>query len=441
MTTGWRLSVRLEERPVLERVIAPGVATIGRSAHNHIVLDGPRVSRFHAAVFVSHSGTCHVQDMGSRNGTFVGARRVGRQRLEDGDRFSVGPYTIHAQASDAPTSPSSAPSTLGDEGSTPLDDLNAAAHAFIGNSSAARRLLAQARRAADTDLNLLLVGESGSGKGVIARIIHEWSARAAAPFVVVNCAAIPTELVESELFGHRRGAFTGAIADRIGKFRAAHGGTLFLDEVGDLPLPSQSKILRAIEEQEIEPLGEPGPVRVNVRVLAATHHDLEHAIADGRFRLDLYHRLATVSLRVPALRERQDDIVVLANVLLAELIDDIPWAQGATFSSEAMAALVAHDWPGNVRELRNVIAQALLAREQDTIGPADLLLTRAAGATGLSAGATLAEAEQHHIRRALEHAGWNLRKTAKALGIARSTLQERMDRLGLARGGASRGRK
>jgi DNA-binding NtrC family response regulator len=316
---------------------------------------------------------------------------------------------------------------------------------FLGTSPAARRLLAQAHRAADTDLAVLIRGESGSGKGVVASLIHRTGARASGPYVVVNGAAIPGELVESELFGHRRGALTGAVSDRLGKFRAAHGGTLFLDEIGDLSLPAQAKILRAIEDQEIEPLGEPAPVRVDVRVMAATHQDLARAVEAGSFRGDLFHRIATLTLEVPPLRERQGDIVLLANWFLAQLVDEIPWAQGAAFGSDAIDALVAHDWPGNVRELRNTVAQALVARDGDLIRPEHLRFARTAERAPATpdpsaarrgqepGGETLDEVAARHVARALERHAWNLSRAAQALGIARSTLRGRIARLGLRR--------
>jgi DNA-binding NtrC family response regulator len=434
----WRLIARRDGRSVLEAPVPLGVSTIGRDKGNRFVLDGERMSRFHACIVARGDGTCHVHDMGSKNGMVVDGRHVGRVRVVVRETIGMGPYVLELEAVEAATGPGDVP-TAGDalaaEAEAAPDD-----DTFLGASAATRQLLARARRVADTDLSALIQGESGTGKGVIARLIHRWSARRSGPFVVVNCAAIPTELVESELFGHRKGAFTGAVADRPGKFRAASGGTLFLDEVGDLSLQAQAKILRAIEEREIEPVGEPATVQVDVRVVAATHRNLEGAVAEGHFRLDLHHRLAIVRLDVPPLRERKDDIPVLASFFLSELIDDIPWAQGATLSRGAMEALVAHDWPGNVRELRNAIAQGLLAHDGEYVEPEDLRLGGAHAAAGpaTSPEATLAEAEAAHVMRALEFHGGNIRRTAKTLGISRTTLHDRMDRLGLSRPQAQR---
>lgn len=433
LSSGWRLVARKDGSVVHDVAVPLGVSTLGRDAGNRFVLESERVSRFHASIVARSDGSCLIQDMGSKNGILAAGQRVGRLRVQPGIELAIGPYTIELHACGGSGNRPGEPTTAGD--GTARADVEAGADAFLGASAAARKLLAQARRVADTNLSVLIGGESGTGKGVVARLIHGWSARAGGPFVVVNCAAIPTELVESELFGHRKGAFTGAVTDRPGKFRAAQGGTLFLDEVGDLSAAAQAKILRAIEDREIEPLGEPGPVEVDVRVIAATHRDLDRAVADGRFRLDLHHRLATVRLDVPPLRERRDDIPVLASVFLAELIDDIPWAQDAVLSRDAISALVAHDWPGNVRELRNVIAQGLLARRGDKIEPEDLRLgsSRPMVDSDAPASLTLAEAEARHVARALEHHGGNIRRTAKALGISRSTLHERMNRLGLRR--------
>jgi DNA-binding NtrC family response regulator len=282
---------------------------------------------------------------------------------------------------------------------------------------------------AATSVHVLITGPSGSGKGVVGRLLHRWSARAARPFVVVNCAAIPAELAESELFGHRRGAFTGATADQVGKFEAAHGGTLFLDEIGDMGLPAQAKILRAIEDQEIERVGEARPIRVDVRVVAATNQDLDGAVAASRFRLDLLYRLATVRIEVPPLRDRPDDIPLLANCMLAQLASEIPAAGDCTFSPGAIDALLAHPWPGNVRELRNVVASALILRRGQHIEAQDLRLGgRGDGGGDVPATASLEEVERGHIRRALDHHRGNILRTAKALGITRRTLRERIER-------------
>ena len=439
MPTDWHLVVTRSGKPIDDRFLGLGVWTIGRAASNSIVLDDARVSRFHALVSVDREGRCEVRDLGSRNRTEMGGQPVTRRLLSPGDAFTIGGFELKLGADegdDSPSTPCDDSATLGvaDEAAGAASASSVEPDAFLGTSPAARDLLARARRAASTDFNLLVTGESGSGKGVLSRLVHRWSVRAARPFVVVNCAAIPGELVESELFGHRKGAFTGAVSDRPGKFRAAAGGTLLLDEIGDLALAAQAKILRAIEDQEVEPVGEPAPVPIDVRVIAATHQDLEKAVAEGRFRLDLYHRLSTLRLHVPPLRERPEDLVVLANWFLARLVEEIPSAADAMLSSEAIDALVAHSWPGNVRELRNVIAYALLEKQGDLIRPEDLRFPRPpATKTDLRRDATLGEAEAKLVAAALDQHGWNLARTARTLGISRNTLKGRIEKWGLTR--------
>ena len=446
MTVERRLVITRGESPFGVFTVDLPVTSIGRSASNTVVLEGPAVSRWHAILTFGHDGICHVQDVGSRNGTFVAGERVGRTRLLAGRDFTVGPYRCQLVETPAP----------GSDGSGPADDAtrdpsspsraapagpesrdgNLDPQLFLGTSEPTRDLLRKALKVAPSRIHVLITGESGSGKGVLGRLIHASSDRCRGPFVALNCAAIPGELVESELFGHRRGSFSGALADRIGKFQAADGGTLFLDEVGDMSGAAQAKILRAIEEQEIEPVGSPRPVHVDVRVLAATNRDIDAAVREGQFREDLLFRLAAVRLHVPPLRERPDDIVLLANCFLAQILDEVPSGRGSFFTSAAVEALLAHPWPGNARELRNAVAQAVLLREENAIGPADLRLAPPRTAPAARAPtASLAEVEGQQIETALAHHGWNILRTAKALGIQRKTLRDRIERLGLRRPG------
>ena len=232
---------------------------------------------------------------------------------------------------------------------------------MVGESQVMRGVFAQILKVAATDVTVLLLGESGSGKELVARGVHEKSPRLHGPFVAVNCAAIPSGLLESELFGHEKGAFTGASARRYGKFEQARGGTLFLDEIGDMPLEIQAKILRVLESRHVEPLGAGRPVPVDARIIAATHRDLPAMIREGTFREDLFHRLNVFPLRLPPLRERREDIPVMAGRFLEEL------TPGATISMEALQRLLAYDWPGNVRELKNVIARAAVLCSEATV--------------------------------------------------------------------------
>jgi len=415
---------------VVETIEVPGgIVTFGRHPSNTVVLDTARASRYHAAVSFLPGARSELQDLGSRNGTEMRGLRVVRAALADGDRFTIADHEIsleRSEADDASDLRTEASSER--DASEPVDSQTR--HLFIGRSPPARALLKLVQRAAATRVAVLVRGESGSGKGVVARLLHDWSDRQDRPFVEVNCAAIPTELVESELFGHRKGAFTGALSDQAGKFRAADRGTLFLDEVGDLSAAAQAKILRAIEGGIIEPLGEARPVSVDVRVIAATHLDLDKAIADGAFREDLYFRLATATIEVPPLRERPDDVVLLANFLLADLADDIPAGRGSTFTPAALEKLAAHDWPGNVRELRNAIAQSLLAKDGAAIEASDLSLRGAEAKPGTP----LDKAQAREIRAALARHGGNRTKAAAELGVTRKTLGRRMERFGIESG-------
>ena len=298
-------------------------------------------------------------------------------------------------------------------------------------------LVALARRVGASDAPILVVGETGTGKEVIAREIHAHGRRKTEPFVAVNCAAIPEALLESELFGHVKGAFTGAVRDRPGRFAAADGGTLLLDEIGDLPLDLQSKLLRVLQESTFEPVGGDRTVRADVRVLAATHVDLPAAIAAGRFREDLYYRLAVFPVTLPPLRDRLDDLPELA----AELLVDVAaraGRRGLSLGADAIDRLAEHGWPGNVRELANVLERAAILCTGTVIGAAHVEIPGAkASASTTTDGAepvTMAEASKVHIARALELSKGRIygpKGAAARLGLKPSTLQSRMKKLGM----------
>jgi transcriptional regulator with PAS, ATPase and Fis domain len=296
-------------------------------------------------------------------------------------------------------------------------------------SESGRKLLWTAKKVAGTPLALYLAGETGTGKEVIAQLLHSWSDRARAPFIPLHCGALPVSLAESELFGHVKGAFTGAIQQRPGALMQAHGGTLFLDEVGDLPLDIQVKLLRFLENGEIRPVGADHSTRVDVRLICATHHPLRQLVEEGKFRRDLYFRIASVTLEIPSLRSRPDDIEMLSSQFAAEL--------GKTISHRAMLRLQAHGWPGNVRELRHAIERASgLAGTFNTLlteESFDFLLTEDSvhQAPELEIGCgllTLDEMERHMILKALKLANGHRGMAAKILGIARSTLFEKLKR-------------
>jgi DNA-binding NtrC family response regulator len=307
---------------------------------------------------------------------------------------------------------------------------------LIGMSAAMREVQKAIGLLADSDATVLLLGETGTGKEVVARAIHRHGRRADAPFVAVNCAAIPTELLESLLFGHMRGAFTGAVSDRAGSFREAQGGTLFFDEIGDMDLAMQAKLLRALQERVVTPVGGK-PVTVNVRVIAATHRDLLQFVREGRFREDLYYRLGVVPVALPPLRERLADILPLAEHFLALAADTGP---AKRLASDAAARLLAHPWPGNVRELLNAMKRAATLVRQPVIAAADLdflavgLRNENSEPVDLLAG-TLPEAvervEVAMIRRAMGEAGGNRTQAAERLGIRRQLLYQKLARYGL----------
>jgi DNA-binding NtrC family response regulator len=315
---------------------------------------------------------------------------------------------------------------------------------IIGQAPAMRRLFETIDKIADTDVTVLIRGASGTGKELVANALHYRSPRRAKPLVKMNCAALSQELVESELFGHERGAFTGATARREGKFEAADGGTLFLDEVGDMPLETQAKLLRAIQEKEFERVGGNTPIRVDVRIIAATNQDLEAAVQSGRFREDVYYRLKVVELAIPPLAERPEDIPLLIDHFLKDATRRFN-RDVKPLTGEALRTCVAHQWKGNVRELRSAVEQALLLAPGPEITPADLF-SRGPGADPAPAPpapptppGSFREAkervvetfERDFLQRALRRHGGNITKAAEEVGMHRQNLQQKMRELGI----------
>jgi DNA-binding NtrC family response regulator len=312
--------------------------------------------------------------------------------------------------------------------------------AILGESTKIKEVLTAIERVAPTPARVLITGENGSGKELVARAIHRMSKLADKPLVEVNCAAIPNELIESELFGHERGSFTGATNQRIGKFELADGGTLFLDEIGDMSLNAQAKVLRALEEGKIERVGGNKQIAVNVRVIAATNKNLAEAIKQGLFREDLFHRLSVIPVNVPPLRERREDIPLLASAFATDICQRYGMAR-KTFSEDALRKLKAMDWSGNVRELRNIVERLVIMTSAGVID-IDQLDTPATGGKGdfddlLNRGGTFQDFKDHaeaaYIRKQLEAHGWNISRTAEALDIQRSHLYNKMKKFGLSR--------
>ena len=302
---------------------------------------------------------------------------------------------------------------------------------IVGTSRAMEGVFSVVRKVADTEATVLITGESGTGKELVARAIHSGSSRRGAPFVAVNCAAIPRDLLESELFGHVKGAFTGAIRDKEGKFQLADGGTIFLDEVGDLPLELQPKLLRVLQERVVEPLGGTALQKIDVRVVAATNADLEKGIAEGRFRDDLYYRLSVIPLQLPPLRDRVEDIGLLVRYFCAKF-----GGSGVTFSKEALERLQLYAWPGNVRELENTVERLLIMREGDRIGVEELpdkigaaTVKPEGGVLRLPPGGyPLEQLEREVVLEALTKCDWNQTAAARFLRIPRHTLIYRMEK-------------
>ncbi|MFL1466331.1 sigma-54-dependent transcriptional regulator [Marinobacter sp. DUT-3] len=323
---------------------------------------------------------------------------------------------------------------------------------LLGKSAEIKRLRTQVRKLARSQAPVFISGESGSGKELVARMIHLQGPRREGPFIAVNCGAIPSELMESEFFGHKKGSFTGAVDNKDGLFRTADGGTLFLDEVADLPIAMQVKLLRAIQEKAVRPVGDTREIPVDIRVLSATHKNLPELVQEGTFRQDLFYRINVIELAVPPLRERPDDIALLANHILERIAREYE-CEPATLTSDAIERLKDYDFPGNVRELENILERAFTLCDNDRIGASDLHLGNAPTPPGLGGAATreitrnaeqadvpdgeidlegyLETIERQAIEKALEATRWNKTAAAKRLGISFRALRYRLKKLGM----------
>jgi DNA-binding NtrC family response regulator len=415
---------------VTTHALVPGRRLVlGRAEDADVRIDDAGVSRRHA---VFHAGPpLEVEDLGSANGTFVtpGApagrsaahtetaqRRsvaVGRTPLHVGDSLAFGSALVVVRAARSPAA----------TGASEMDGLV--------RDPAIARVYDEAARAARMALPVLIVGETGAGKDVLARFVHDRSPRAAKPYVALNCAAISESLADSELFGHERGAFTGAQQSRAGVFEAASGGTLFLDELGELPLATQAKLLRALESSEIQRVGRARPVPVDVRVISATHCDLERDAADGRFRQDLYFRVSGIVLHVPPLRQRRSEIVPLALQFLRASSASVGLPAPPELARDATEALEAHAWPGNVRELRYAMERAIVSAGAGPITAAHL--PPAVRAPAGAPGGKPDPASRERLVEALAACDGNQSRAAERLGVSRRTLINRMIEYGLPR--------
>ena len=312
-------------------------------------------------------------------------------------------------------------------------------HEIVWSGETMKKLMAQIERVAASETRVCILGETGTGKELVARTLHEHSSRASGPFVTLNCAAVPAELIESELFGHEKGSFTGAAGRHVGKFEQAEGGTIFLDEIGDMPLPMQAKLLRVLEEGEVERIGGDKPVRVDVRVVVATHRNLETLVRDGKFRQDLFHRVYVFPVVLPPLRERREDIPSLIEHFARQVCAQNSW-KPIPFSPEAIQALQSHPWPGNVRELRNTVERLMLMATDGAVTDETVSLTlpqtpNSGSATVLTGSGPLADRVQHYEREVilaeLKRNHNHITNAAKALGLERSHLYKKAEQLGI----------
>jgi DNA-binding NtrC family response regulator len=391
------------------------------SAHGHAVVIVSRTPTLELTLQAMARGAVDVLDFPPQ------AARV-RAMLESCGGVAGGPVEAVAAAPEAGVTGGRGAAAWAGGGATSGTQV-------VGQSRALLEAFRTIARVADSTATVLLRGESGTGKELLAQVLHEQSSRSQRPFVAVNCAAIPENLLESELFGHERGAFTGALARRIGRIERASGGTLFLDEIGDMSLALQAKILRALQEREVERVGGEAPIRVDVRLIAATNRDLEADVAAGRFREDLYYRLAVVPVELPPLRARDDDVRLLAEyyVCRAAREHDRP---ARRLDASALRLLRSYAWPGNVRQLRNAMERAVLLADGAVIRaahlPAEVRTPALESGDGFSAYGTLADVEKRYIARVLDQTGGHMAHAAEVLGIHRNTLRRKLEAYGMA---------
>jgi transcriptional regulator with PAS, ATPase and Fis domain len=418
------LTVAPPEGPVITVKLEVAPLVLGSSAECDVALADPRVSRRHCRIALTERGVM-IKDLGSKNGTFVEAVQVVESWFNPGKKATIGDSTLSLRVAGAPSLvPISQSARFGEA---------------LGSSIPMRALFAKLERAAATAETILLLGESGTGKELLARGIHDASPWRTGPFVVLDCSAIAPNLLEAEIFGYVKGAFTGADQPRTGLLEQAHGGTLFIDEVGELPLDLQPKLLRAIEARELRRLGASKYTKVDVRVVAATHKDLLTAVASGTFREDLYYRLAVVEVTVPPLRERREDISLLVQRFLAA---QVPPRTLADLPPNTLELLKSHAWPGNVRELRNTVARLVLfpyLGERAITRPGERTDEPAAAkVTALplreARGVMLEQFERTYVAAKLrEHSG-NVTRAAEAMGVSRQFAHRLMERYGLRSG-------
>jgi two-component system response regulator AtoC len=404
---------------------ASGALTIGRGESNAVRVDDPLASRAHACLHVGDA--MFLEDVGSVNGTRVKDRVVKpgeRVRITIGETIQIGSSVLIVQRR-AAQADLLRPETLRDEGMP----ITLATPSLPRAGEAMRRVHELAERAAAGTINVLITGETGVGKELLAETVHRASPRRGGPYVCLNCAALSETLLESELFGHERGAFTGAVQTKLGLLETAARGTLFLDEVGELPLATQAKLLRVIETREVARLGSVRPRRIDVRFIAATNRDLEAEVARGAFRADLYYRLNGITLTIPPLRSRLEEIRPLAETFLRQICRDLG-RQPPLLPPASVARLESYSWPGNIRELKNVVERAVLLCEGPVLEPQDMPLDRSPVTESQklpTSGTGAARTERDRIIEALATCAGNQSRAAKMLGIPRRTFVTKLD--------------
>ncbi|QQR80927.1 MAG: sigma 54-dependent Fis family transcriptional regulator [Deltaproteobacteria bacterium] len=392
------------ERSILRLPLSGSDINVGRHPDNDLTLSDEEISRFHFTIRKISEGF-QLTDK-SRNGTFVNGKKVTAAFINPHDEIQIGPWRavfVSESSSEKETIvKKTAPQTQTFAG-------------MVGTSAAMQRVFKMIDKAAPTDVTVLVIGETGTGKELAARAIHDRSPRERKPYVALNCGAISPQLIESELFGHERGAFTGAAGRHLGVFEQARGGTLVLDQIGELPLGLQPKLLGVLEEKKFRRVGGVEDIVADVRIVAATHRNLEQMSHEGKFREDLFFRLFSVPIHLPPLRERTEDIPHLVNFFLETLSQ----AEDHHMSVEAMQKLVQFSWRGNIRELKNVMTRTLLFAPNTEIEPQDILFLSDQGS---SSKPSLQSVEKEAIMKALRENNWNKKETSEALGIAKSTL-------------------
>ncbi|MFN0248993.1 MAG: sigma 54-interacting transcriptional regulator [Kofleriaceae bacterium] len=430
----------------LVRDIEASVIRIGARRGNDVQLTDSKVSGLHCEIRLDDRGY-RLRDLDSTNGTFVSGLRINDVYIQPGTQIAIGGTRMKFEP-------------LGDSVEVELSDTDRFG-SMIGRSVKMRELFARLEKLAKSDATVLVTGETGAGKELVAEALHDHSPRKDGPFVVLDCGSIPPNLIESELFGHERGAFTGATSSYAGAFERAHRGTVFLDEIGELPLGMQPKLLRVLERKEVRRVGGTATVEVDLRIVAATNRDLGVEVNRGRFREDLYYRLAVARVHVPPLRERKDDLPLL----IEHILETTPGGETASIAQETIDLMMKHDWPGNVRELRNVIERAVLLAEapdsedalrrtpQQSAPKQDSSITVTPSQTATSAEASMtvpvdvtvpfknakqnviSEFEKRYISRLLAQHDGNISAAARAAGIDRMSIHKMLHRLGLANPG------